>query len=93
VEVNTVISRCLPLVYDAGDIVDVGYQVVVLGDGAGDLCDGHLLEDVGAANVVGISPLMATIEAESSSTMTMLVASSHEVMTQTPARSMNVPPV
>jgi hypothetical protein len=25
----------------------------VLGDGAGDLCNGHLLEGVGAANVVG----------------------------------------
>jgi hypothetical protein len=52
-EVNTVISGCLPMVYDVGDIVDVEDQVVVLGDGAGNLCDGHLLEGVGAANAVG----------------------------------------
>jgi hypothetical protein len=49
-EVNTMIFRCLPLVYDAGDIVDVEDQIVVLGDGAGDLCDGHLLEGITTAN-------------------------------------------
>jgi hypothetical protein len=52
-EVNAMISGCLPLVYDTGDIIDVEDQVVVLGDGAGDLCDGHLLEGVGAAKAVG----------------------------------------
>jgi hypothetical protein len=52
-EVNAVISRCLRLVYDPGDIVGVRYQVVVLGDGASDVCDGHLLESIGAANAVG----------------------------------------
>jgi hypothetical protein len=52
-EVNAVISECLPLVYDAGDIVDIEDLVVVLGDRAGDLCDEHLLEGVGAANAVG----------------------------------------
>jgi hypothetical protein len=36
-EVNRVISRCLPMVYDARDIVDIEDQVIVLGDGAGDL--------------------------------------------------------
>jgi hypothetical protein len=56
-EVNAVISECLPLVYDTGDIVNVEDQVVVLGDQVGDLCDGHILEGVGvgvgAANAVG----------------------------------------
>jgi hypothetical protein len=45
-EVNTMISICLPLVYDMGDIIDIEDQVVVVGDGAGDLCDVQLLEGV-----------------------------------------------
>jgi hypothetical protein len=52
-EVNTVISKFLPLVYDVRDIIDVEDQLVVLGDGAGDLCDGHLLEGISATNAVG----------------------------------------
>jgi hypothetical protein len=79
-EVNAVISECLPLVYDAGDIVDIEDLVVVLGDRAGDLCDEHLLEGVGAANAVGAWPVMATIGVESSSMAMMLVAPGHEVM-------------
>jgi hypothetical protein len=77
-------------VYDARDIVDVEDQVVVLGDGAGDLCNGHLLEGVGAANAVGNlvrdGDHWGGGESSSASVSVamMLVASGHEVMTQTP---------